>query len=83
MSNESIQIRWLDDVERKIIDILFRNPPSPRLHDRASALRMASQGFKTTQIVQSVNRNRSTIQRWIRDFNRRGTASLACTGAIR
>ena len=55
MSNETTQLRWLDDVERKILDVLFHNPPSPRVHDRATALRLASQGYKTTQIVGHVN----------------------------
>ena len=40
---------------------------------------MSAQGQRTTQILEAVTRERSTIVRWIRAFNRRGTASLACS----
>lgn len=78
MSQMPTQIRWLTAVESKILEALFHNPPSQRIHDRAAALRFASQGYKTTQIVSLLGRDRSTVVRWIKDFNNRGTSSLAC-----
>jgi transposase len=71
----------LTEVERKTLEALTTNAPSPRILDRANAIRLSSEGYKTTQILQAVTRSRATILRWIRAFNRRGTASLACSGA--
>ncbi|MHC5039972.1 MAG: helix-turn-helix domain-containing protein [Planctomycetota bacterium] len=81
MAKPTSMVRRLTEIERKTLNALFHNPPDPRIHERVNVIRLSSQGYKIAQIASLINRSRSTILRWIRDFNRRGTASLARRGS--
>lgn len=76
MAKPAIAVRRLTKSERRKLDALFRHPPNPRVHERALAIRLSSQGASPTEIVKTVGRGRSTIWRWIKDFNERGLDAL-------
>lgn len=76
MAKPAIAVRRLTRGERRKLDALFRHPPNPRVHERALAVRLSSQGASPTEIVKTLGRGRSTIWRWIKDFNERGLDAL-------
>jgi transposase len=76
MARRPIAVRRLSAAERRQLDALFRHPPNPRVHERALAIRLSSQGVSPSQVVRTVGRGRSTIWRWITDFNERGLDAL-------
>ena len=76
MAKPAIAVRRLTKSERRKLNALFRHPPNPRVHERALAIRLSSQGASPTEIVKTVGRGRSTIWRWIKDFNERGLDAL-------
>ena len=81
MNETKYDLRTITDSEKQVLEALSSKSPSPRLQDRVRSIMLSSQGRRTTQILKAVTRKRSTILRWIKAFNRRGTASLACSGA--
>jgi transposase len=76
MARPAIAVRRLTPAERRKLNALFRHPPNPRVHERALAIRLSSQGASPRQVVRTVGRGRSTIWRWIKDFNERGLDAL-------
>jgi len=69
-------VRRLSQSQRRQLDDLFRNPPDARVHERALAIRMSSQREGIARIAQTLRRSRSSIWRWIKDFNAAGIAAL-------
>lgn len=69
-------VRRLTPTERRKLDELFRSPPDPRVHERALVIRLSSQGEGLAAVARVVGRGRTTIWRWIRDFNKQGLDAL-------
>ncbi len=76
MGRRWIPLRRLTPGERRRLRGLFRDPPNPRVHERALTIRLASAGRSPSEIVEVVGRSRTSIWRWIKDFNARGMGSL-------
>lgn len=76
MSRKSITVCKLSEVEEKKIELLFRDPPDRRVHERALAIRLSSQGHTAPEIAKVVSRSRSTVWQWITNFNAKGISSL-------
>ncbi len=76
MSRPCISLRRLTPGEGRRVQALFRQPPNPRVHERALTIRLAGGGRSPSEIVEVVGRSRTSIWRWIKEFNARGMASL-------
>jgi len=76
MSCKSIRVRTLSEIEQKKIEQLFRDPPDCRVHERALAIRLSSQGQAVPAIAGIVQRSRSTVWSWVNSFNANGISSL-------
>lgn len=76
MARRPLLVRKLTKRERRKVDELFRHPPSPRVHERALAVRLSAQGQSPPQIAGVVKRDASTVFRWIQSFNSVGLPAL-------
>jgi len=76
MARRPLLVRRLTKRERRKLDELFRHPPSPGVHERALAVRLSAQGQSAPQIARVVERDPSTVFRWIRSFNFVGLEAL-------
>ena len=76
MSRKPVVVRRLTAKERRELEAVFRHPPDARVHERALAIRLSSQGKAPPAIAEIIGRGRTVIWRWIKDFNVRGLESL-------
>jgi len=74
--SEPFFVRRLTGVERRKIGELRKRPPQHGVYLRAQAVHFSSQGLTAEQIAPIVERNRSTVYRWLRAFDANGLAAL-------
>ena len=76
MARQPVSVRRLTRIERSKLEELFRHPPDGRVHERALAIRLASQGQSPPAVAEVLGRSRTSVWRWVSDFNTRGLAAL-------
>jgi transposase len=69
-------VRRLRRAERMAIQKLRKRPPSHAVFLRAQAVHLSAQRLTAEQIVPIVERNRSTVYRWLKGFDARGLPAL-------
>ena len=69
-------VRRLMQAERAILRKLRKRPPSHAVFLRAQAIHFSSQGLTVEKIAAIVERNRSTVFRWLQSFETHGLPSL-------
>ena len=69
-------VRRLTRAERSVIRKLRKRPPSHPVFLRAQAVHFSSQRLTATQIATIVARDRSTVFRWLKEFQAHGPPAL-------
>jgi transposase len=69
-------VRRLTRAERTVIRKLRKRPPSHAVFLRAQAIHFSSQRLTATQIAPIVARDRSTVFRWLKEFQAHGPPAL-------
>jgi len=69
-------VRRLTRTERTVIRKVRKHPPSHAVFLRAQAVHFSSQRLTPQQIAPIVERNRSTVYRWLKAFDARGRPAL-------
>jgi transposase len=69
-------IRRLTRTEQRAIRDVRKRPPSHAVFLRAQAVHFSSQRLTSEQIASIVDRNRSTVYRWLKEFDAHGLSAL-------
>jgi len=69
-------VRPLTQAEQTQVRKLRRRPPHLDVYRRAQAVHFSSQRLKVQQIAEIVSRNRTTVTRWLHEFNTHGLSAL-------
>ena len=68
----------LTATEQAQLDHIFKTTTDRRLRDHCQAVLMASRGRKRRIIAQDVGVHRTTVQRWLTQYQERDVAGLVC-----
>lgn len=74
--SQPLFVRQLTRAERAQIGKLRKNPPNVGVYRRAQAVYLSSQGRTVQEIGEIVDRNRSSVFRWLQAFNTHGLEAL-------
>jgi len=74
--SQPLFVRQLTRAEQAQVGRLRKNPPTVSVHRRAQAVYLSSQGRTVEEIGDIVDRNRSSVFRWLQAFNARGLEAL-------
>ena len=74
--SQSFFVRRLTRAERTAIRDVRKRPPSHAVFLRAQAVHFSSQGLTAEQIASIVERDRSTVFRWLKEFDAHGLPAL-------
>jgi transposase len=74
--SQSLLVRRLTRAERTVIRMLRKRPPSHAVFLRAQAVHFSSQRLTVQQIAPIVARDRTTVFRWLREFDAHGPPAL-------
>jgi transposase len=69
-------VRRLSRAEQAQIRKLRQRPPHLDVYRRVQAVHFSSQRFQVQQIAEIVSRNRTTVTRWLHQFNTHGLSAL-------
>lgn len=69
-------VRGLSAAERRKINELIYHPPSVAVFRRAKAVQLSADGWKTHEIAEAVQRDRSAVIRWLYRFDEEGLHAI-------
>ena len=74
--SQPLSVSRLSQRERRSIANLRKKPPNVEVYRRSTAVYFSCHGLKVQEIAPIVDRDRSTVSRWLREFDEEGLPAL-------